>query len=791
VTLRISVVPQTSFGARARALSGVALAALILAVPGAAAQTADPGAVGATDTSLLGLVQQPGENARMLVEADSLVYDIDDETIAAVGKVVIYYGPYTLLSDRVDVDRRTKRVVATGAVELTDAEGNVVRGDKVDLTDDLRDGVAEGLEVITAQRVAFTARRAVRSNGDVTEFSDGVYLPCVDCNGQRGRKPIWQIRANRIVHRQGEKTITFHDAAFEFLGVPLAWVPVLSQPDPSVRRKSGILTPVPSYSEDLGFGLSVPYFWALAPNMDVTIAPAIYSNQGPLLDVEFRHRLMDGAYSIRAAGLHQNDPNAFGDTSGNRDWRGSVATRGDFRINERWTWGWDLAVATDRSFFDDYDLPQASSDAVTNDVFLQGVDGRNRFEAHGYGFFIQQEDDPDAGALPQDVDLQSKQPIVHPVIDHQVYAPDGVAGGEFSVSTNLTSLTRQRTDIFEYPDGRERLRGPSGTYSRGSIDAIWRRRFVDSLGQVYTPFAYFRGDVFFGAPKDGSGFASDTDNVQGRAMPAVGLEYSYPFLFSSAIGNQIVEPVAQLIVRPNETETGDIANEDAQSLVFDASALFDWDKFSGYDRVEGGTRANIGLRYSGQFVNGMSLTGIAGRSLHLAGANSFATDTPYDTGEESGLESDTSDYVAALSLDTNRGLLASVATRIDDADFTANRLEAQLIGISGPLTAALTYAFIREQPDLGIDEDRSEIQAAGSLRLDENWRAFGSVRFDLENEDVVRHAFGIAYDAEEFSMSVSYAEDRADVDQAADRTVYLRLGFRTLGDAATAVDVDR
>ena len=65
----------------------------------------------------------------------------------------------------------------------------------------------------------------------------------------------------------------------------------------------------------------------------------------------------------------------------------------------------------------------------------------------------------------------------------------------------------------------------------------------------------------------------------------------------------MLEPMAQIFARPDEgyATTLGIPNEDAQSLVFDASSLFDRDKFSGYDRIEGGTRANLGVRYTGTF----------------------------------------------------------------------------------------------------------------------------------------------------------------------------------------------
>ena len=55
----------------------------------------------------------------------------------------------------------------------------------------------------------------------------------------------------------------------------------------------------------------------------------ITTKQGALLQGEFRQRLMNGAYSIRAAGIYQLDKDYFirsdgTATPGYRDWRGSV-----------------------------------------------------------------------------------------------------------------------------------------------------------------------------------------------------------------------------------------------------------------------------------------------------------------------------------------------------------------------------------------------------------------------------------------------------------------------------------
>ena len=120
-------------------------------------------------------------------------------------------------------------------------------------------------------------------------------------------------------------------------------------------------------------------------------------------------------------------------------------------------------------------------------------------------------------------------------------------------------------------------------------------------------------------------------------MPTVGLEYRYPFINVQPWGSTTIEPIAQVIIRPNETYAGKLPNEDAQSLVFDASNLFWVDKFSGYDRVEGGGRANVGVQSTTQFDRGGSVNVLFGQSYQLFGMNSFAVTDVTNTGVDSGL----------------------------------------------------------------------------------------------------------------------------------------------------------
>ena len=147
-----------------------------------------------------------------------------------------------------------------------------------------------------------------------------------------------------------------------------------------------------------------------------------------------------------------------------------------------------------------------------------------------------------------------------------------------------------------------------GTYTRSTGEVDWRRSFTDSAGEIWTPFASFRADAI-NADRFRTSRAFRTtcpigDTQALRVMPTVGLEYRYPFINVQPWGTTTIEPIAQVIIRPNESYAGKLPNEDAQSMTFDTSNLFSVDKFSGYDRVEGGGRANAGVQATTQFDHG-------------------------------------------------------------------------------------------------------------------------------------------------------------------------------------------
>jgi LPS-assembly protein len=751
----------------------------------------------------------PPSNAPMLVQATEIRYDYTNNTVAAVGNVQIYYGGATIEADQVIYDQKTKRLRAQGNVRLTEPDGKITYGQAIDLTDDFRDGFVDSLRLETPDDTRFAASRADRAKGNYTVLQNGVYTACEPCRDNPKKPPLWQVQAARIIHDEGEKMLYFEDARVEFFGVPLAYVPFMSAPDPTVKRKSGFLFPSLSEGSQFGYAIEPKYFWALAPNYDLTLGTMLTTKQGPLLEGEWRHRLLDGAYSIRAAGIFQADPGYFASRDGAnsptaKTFRGSIQTAGQFAINDKWVWGWTGLLITDTQFLFDYQLRQFSgafdpfqtgvaSEGVSQ-LYLSGAGERSYFDVRSiyyYGFSQQ--------------DVQSQIPIIHPVLDYSNVLAQPVLGGEFSYKFNLTSLSRQQAEFQSVTQNAQALgtcgsptadtaipancllRAIPGQYTRGSTELDWRRTVVTDNGQMIMPFFQFRGDVASLNVDNQVGVANYIAPGQSelaRAMPAAGVEYRYPFIDVEPWGTQTIEPIAQLILRPNETGIGRFPNEDSQSLVFDDSNLFAIDKFSGWDRVEGGSRVNAGVQYTAQVNRAGSLNVLFGQSYALFGQNSFQQPDITNTGLESGLDKTVSDYVGRVTYQPNQVYSFTARGRFDQATFTPQRLEFESRANFDRWTLQVLYGDYAAQPLLGFLTRREGILAGASVKLTENWVALGSARYDIANDQFDQSRLGIGYVDDCFMLSVNWLTGYTytlNTTPVRDSTVMLQFSLRTLG----------
>ena len=499
-----------------------------------------------------------------------------------------------------------------------------------------------------------------------------------------------------------------------------------------------------------------------------------YSKQGFLGEAEFRQRFHNGSHVLKIAGIHQLDTDAF--TPGTVDAttvnRGMIASRAEFRINPRWTFGWDVMAQSDNSFSNTYSIGGYSAVTQVSDIYLTGLDGRNYFDLRAFYFDVQSTivDDP----------AEDQQPIIHPSLDYNYTFDRPVAGGELNFDVNVLSLTRREAEVT---GGGTRFPGVEGTNTRLTGEILWQKTMITDGGLALTPIAAARGDVNFLDVVEPAAYTGPftTQSTPTRGLLTAGLEARYPIQVTTPQTSHIIEPIGQIFVRNDEQLAGGLPNEDAQSFVFDSSTLFERDKFSGYDRMEGGTRANVGVRYTGTFRSGASVRGVFGQSFQLAGLNSFAQQDLTNVGAESGLETARSDYVGGIGLDLPSGLSMTAEGRFDQATFELQRSDVGVTYVGKRFSTTFSHTTVQPQPGYGSADQRNEFKGGAAIRFAEYWRAFGAISYDIENSFVADNTIGFGYEDECFIFDLAYTQER-DINQAVEWSIGARLSFRTLGD---------
>jgi LPS-assembly protein len=768
-------------------LAAITLSALTLSAGPAAAQ--DPSTLAPSVTksssfpknSLVGPSRNLDKSQPLYLQGDELIYDNGGNRVVARGNVEIYYNEYILTADQVVYDQSANTLTAVGNVVLKEPNGNVVRADRYTLTDDFRDGFVQSLSIVAKDDTRIAAERAQRRGGNITVFTNGRYTPC---KSDGGMPPLWCLSATTVTHDQQAATITYQDAQFELFGVPVLYMPYFEHADPSVKRKSGFLMPEFTGSTTLGYGMTIPYYFALAPNYDFTFYPQYLSRQGVLWQGEWRHRTADGQYYIKLAGIDQDAsdlPSSIADREQYEGFRGSLETRGLFSLSSWWKFGWNVTLETDDTFRRFYKLDNILLTDRVDKVFLEGISDRNYMGIELYHFgglmFI---DTPTTG---------NSESYAYPILDYNYVFADPVLGGEITWNTNaLAFTTNQQPIAINYPNvtGNEQM-------NRVVTDINWRRRFTDPIGITYTPFGQLRGDIYqvnnYVNPAETSSLAATTvgETSLARGMALAGVTVAYPWVANTSWGSHVIEPIGQVIVRQASINQNALPDEDAKSLVFDDSNLFDWNKFSGYDRIETGTRANVGLQYTFQANSGAYARFLAGESYHLAGTNAYSNPgigpdgnpvfTPY-----SGLQNDRSDYVLGAYMQPMAGLQFISQSRFDQSSLDLRREDAGASATFGPFSISSIYSYLNTDPTNGIYTAQEDIYGYLGIKITDRWSVAGAVRYDIDADEIASDMVQARYADECFVLTATYTNNYYHNPDIVDgQTLMLRFELKNLG----------
>ena len=689
-----------------------------------------------------------------LISADEVVYDQDLGIITARGNVELSREGRILLADTVSYNTRNKVVSASGNVSLLEPGGDIIFGNYVELTDDMREGFIRDVRLLLADDSRIAADTGLRSEGDRTVYRRAVYSPCQLCRDDPDRPPLWQIKAEKVVHDQEEHRIRYRNARLEMFGVPALYTPYMSHPDPTVDRASGFLSPTFGLSKVLGGTAQFPYYWAISPTTDATFEPILTTKQGIVLAGEFRQLLPFGGYRIEGSGTIADRENDDGSIS-NDVLRGHIDASARFDINETWRSGIDVERSTDDTYLRLYKIKRDA--ALTSNAFVEGLRGRSYAAANAYVY---------QGLRARD--RNRELPVVLPMLDYNYVSEPLVADSRVKLDANLAVLTR--------PEGRDTR--------RLALRSGWEVPFVDPIGGLYTAFASLAADGYwtedFDPDSDEVDPAGPTDtDLAGRIFPQAALQWRYPWVSHGEALTQVVQPVAQVVVGPTGGNSKNIPNEDSLDFEFDDTNLFSVNRFPGFDRVDPGQRIDYGLLWQGQADYGGSASAFLGQSFRLQTEKGLFE-------EDSGVRDKLSDIVGRIGVQPFSYTDLLYRFRLDKDTFAPRRNEVDLVTGPPALNLTLTYLFAEDTTATTTFGKREEVRARIDSQFNQYWSGFVSTRRDLRRDASLVNSIGFDYEDECFLFRIAGTRRFfVDRDIENEDSIFFQITFKSVGGVDT------
>ncbi len=687
------------------------------------------------------------------MKADQLSYDRDLGIVTATGNVEVFHDKRILMADTLSYNERADLLSASSNITLLEPGGEVLFAQYMELSGDMKNGVIQDLRMILQDGARVASSGGHRYDGNRTEMYNAVYSPCRLCPEDPKKPPLWQIKAVKINHDQKWQMLEYQDAWLEVHGVPILYTPYLRHPDPTAPRKTGLLPPTIGGSTELGLVFDAPFYWNIAPNMDATIRPIYTEKGGSLLAGEFRGGFDRASLKAKASITHKSTiGDGYPDPADSLNGiRGHIEAEGNFDIDETWRWGFDINRTTDDTYMRRYGL--GSYNTLSTNVFVEGFRRRNYAAANMYAF----------QNLSSSVDSDST-PLVLPLLEYSHIGEPDRYGGRTNLDLNLMALSRE-----------------TGTNTR-RMSAIlgWRLPYVSDAGSVYTLATQVQGDLYHVNRLERAN-KSNFSGFSGRFHPSLSMEWRHPFVREEGNGSihQLIEPTVSAVISPYGGNPDTIPNEDSQVFEFDDTHLFAMNRFSGFDRVEGGPRLDYGLKWGVFGKSGGSTALRLGQTYRVKADDTFAN--------ESGLEDNFSDVVGSVHVQPGKNINAFFRTRLDKEDLSIERNEVAL-GIGSPaLNVSANYIFFDKQEGSEF-QTREQLGASLSAKFTRYWRGSVSGLRDLVDDEMRSIDFGLTYEDECLIFNTratrTFYEDR---DLKPTDAILFTITLKTLGPIRTGI----
>ena len=672
--------------------------------------------------------------------SEKLKVDEKTKIMIASGNVIITNNNRQLTADKVEYDQNLDKAIATGNVKLKEKDGSIYESERVILTNEFKSVVAIPLYGELIDKSFIKSNNFKKNDLGESYFKEGVYTAC-ECDFKQDVKPIWRIESKEIKHDPATKTVYLKHPVMRIFSIPVYYLPYLSFPDWTVKRRSGFLTPVYGYSKQNRFHIKVPYYYSPEndPTWDMTFTSHQNGKTGHADQLNIRKKYENSSLetNIYKGNLDTNKSdgdNVFG-----------VNFKANSNLDNNWKMTIEGKYADQETFMRRYGFD--SSDRYKSYLNLEKIKPNSISKIEIYN--IQNLDETSS----------NNEPVLAPSISHHIF--DSNKSYNYDVKLNAHSI---------YNDESYDIKRWSG------LAQINKKLNLTNI--VLEGDANFGLDLYSiqGRPSTDSNDNKYIDRLSSGFSVAASNQYG---IMSEEIG-VVIEPKIQFSSVISSDRTDEVPNRDSSEFRLDQANLFLNNQYQGRDNIQRSDRINAGVSAYFMTEEMGDLNFFIGQSQKISGTQKNISSANND--RQSHLINSISWNPSSLYNFSWFSLYNHHNLKSDTSDFNFN---GSLDGWNySTRHRSVDGAFVSD----GID--REEL-ALGISKSFSNWKTSYSRTYDLSNdkEEMISETLGLEYTGSGYmfgnclTVLFQYKSSGGVVDRdlVPEDSIYLTFNFRNLG----------
>ena len=656
-----------------------------------------------------------------LITADTVIVD-PEGILKAEGNLVVQYGMVKVKAEALLFNREDNSIKFNKISEFYDGQEIVLSALEADINGELSEGIIKAAQLLIDETIKIRAEEVRLKNGEISD-AKGIsrVTSCDDCEG---KDPKWYLTASSAKRDFENLNIVYRDVTVRIMGLPIAYVPYLRMPDPSVDRAQGFLVPEAVLTSNLATGLKLPYFIPMGQSKDILVTP-YFSSKTKTFEYRYRQKFQSG--DLAAIGAFSRD-----DLKGNK-LRYFSQLVGDFKLAYGIDLNFDVGSVSDTSYLGDYvysDQSEFNSEISIGKTIVE----TDQFFDGDLSYLREKEQDNSLDEYYSLFGLYIKDisPVNLP--------------GKLRLSANLNSSVNVNDDnSFSRP--------PSSAQAGINYTQRTSLGLLKFSNQLYGKYNSFVNSADVGTTNEEFSFQYGVSTLISAPLYAKGrgnIKLLNPKLLLSFSGQEN-DILGDYFIGTEELTWGNIYSSK---------------KIRSLTESETGLSVSLGIERQVFWDNG--------RQLAVSFAASKLDNLTYTPSATLGLEAQDLNYIGKFSYRTKHSntfaadALFSSKGQLLQGDFRGNYSHKNL-------NIGLNVETIDQAIDTRLSDDLSNINLTSGYSLSDDFQVNAGGRYDLNNSMMATTSFGLSFglgsweynftqeylkqDPEKFSMSAIFEDE--------------------------------